>query len=197
MQINTTELISLMRSKDERGLNVLYDQYAPALMGQIVNVVGDRMVAEEVLQECLLKIWNGIDSYDEKKAGLFAWMNRIARNAAIDKGRLKSFQRHQKTEQLTPYVYKIEDRGISTSGIDVDRITKNLDDKYKDVLDHVYLMGYTQKETAEALDIPLGTVKTRLRSAVSTLRETLKNEKNLLYGFIAISLLLIILLLWT
>ena len=193
--IKTTEIISLLRNKDERGLSLLYDQYAPALLGQIVNVVGDHAVAEEVLQQTMLKIWNGISSYDESKAGLFAWMSRIARNTAIDKGRLKSFQRNKKTETVDLHVNSLKDREINTSGIDVDKLVKNLDDKYKVVLDYVYLLGYSQSEAAEALDIPLGTVKTRLRGAIKILRNELKDEKSLFFGlFVLIMLLALILL---
>ena len=194
---SVTEIISMLRSKDERGLSLLYDQYAPALLGQIINIVGDKAVAEEVLQQTMLKIWNGISSYDETKAGLFAWMSRVARNAAIDKGRLKSFQRNQKTEDVQLHVHSLQDSGFSTSAMDVDKLVQKLDSKYRAVIDHVYLMGYTQAEAAENLNIPLGTVKTRLRSAVQILREELKSEKNLFMSItIAVAFLSALLLKW-
>ena len=170
---------------------MLYDRYSPALLGQIINVVGDQKVAEEVLQSTMLKIWNGISSYNENKAGLYAWMSRIARNAAIDKGRLKSFQNNQKTEELKPYVYSLNARSQDASKIDTDRLLKNLDEKHRVVIDYVYLMGYTQAEAAKALDMPLGTVKTRLRSAISLLRNELKDEKKLFIGMFMLLLILL------
>jgi RNA polymerase sigma-70 factor (ECF subfamily) len=119
-------------------------------------------------------------------------MSRIARNAAIDKGRLKSFQNHQKTEEIKPYVYSLNARSQNSSKIDVDRLLKNLDEKHKAVIDFVYLMGYTQAETAEALNMPLGTVKTRLRSAISLLRNELKDEKKLFLGMLVMFLILLL-----
>lgn len=193
--ITSKHVISLLRKQDEQGLAILYDQYSAALLGQIIRIVGNQNIAEEVLQQTMLKIWNGFSSYDESKAGLYAWMSRIARNTAIDKGRLKSFQQNQKTESIDSVVYKRAADVQTNAAIDVDRLTKNLDEKYKAVLDHVYLMGYTQAETSESLNIPLGTVKTRLRTAINILRDELKDEKKLFFGLLLMIMLLALMML--
>jgi RNA polymerase sigma-70 factor (ECF subfamily) len=183
-----------LKAKDERGLSALYDQYSHVLMGIIIRIVRNKGVAEEILQQTMLKVWGSIDQYDENKSTLFTWMSTIARNSAIDKRRLVSFQNNEKTEDIDNLVYTSKTVSSSSSGIDVDRLTGKLESKYKDVLDHVYLMGYTQAEAAEALDIPLGTVKTRLRQAIVILREELKQEKNLFLGMLVLLLILIIIL---
>lgn len=163
-------------------------------MGIIIRIVRNKGVAEEILQQTMLKVWGSIDQYDENKSTLFTWMSIIARNSAIDKRRLVSFQNNQKTEEIDNLVYTSKTVSSSSSGIDVARLTEKLEGKYKDVLDHVYLMGYTQAEAAKALDIPLGTVKTRLRQAIVILREELKEEKNLFLGMLVLLSILIIIL---
>lgn len=174
-------------------MSVLYDRYSSSLLGIINNILKNESAAEEVLQQAMLKIWNNIDKFNEEKGSFFTWMATIARNTAIDKSRIKGFQRHQKTENLENTVITHEVSHTNAFGIDVERLFKNLDVKYKEVLDHLYLKGYTQTEAAEALGIPLGTVKTRLRNAVSILREELKSEKKLFLGMLFLVILLILL----
>ncbi len=160
-------------------------------MGQIKRIVGIPELAEEVLQEVMLKIWNHIDTFDENKSQFFTWANRIARNAAIDKRRLKSFENRKKTDSLDSTVYNVKASGANIAAIDVKKIMTGLDEKYKVVLDHIYLMGYSHQEAADKLDLPLGTVKTRLRMALAQLREQLKNEKKIFLGMLFLIILLI------
>jgi RNA polymerase sigma-70 factor (ECF subfamily) len=192
--IDTSHIINAIQNKEERGLSILYDRYSSSLLGIINNIIEDSRISEEILQQTMLKIWNNIDKFEKDKGNFFTWMAAIARNTAIDKTRLKGFQRNQKTKDLDSTVITHEVSHTNAFGVDVERLFKKLDNKYKDVLDYLYLKGFTQKEAAEALDIPLGTVKTRLRSAVSILREELKSEKKLFLGMLF--LVLILLLLW-
>ena len=191
--IKPKETIALIKSRNEKGLEMLYDDYASVLMGIIIRIVRRKETAEEILQLTFMKVWEGIDKYDENKSSLFTWMSTIARNTAIDKRRLVSFQNERKTENLDNLVSM--EGGIlpSSSQVDVKRLKSMLDEKYIAVLDYVYLQGYSQREAAELLDIPLGTVKTRIRQAINILREELKNEKNLFIGFIALIIILLLL----
>ena len=186
-------MIDGLRKKDERVLSVLYDHYSKPLFGIIIRILGDREVAEEVLQHTFLKVWNNISSYDDAKGPFYTWLCAIARNSALDKGRLKSFQNQRKTDSLDKDVYINKIVNTETASMDAKRLTAKLDKKYKDVLDLVYLMGYTHHEASELLKIPLGTVKTRLRQAIKTLSEELKNEKSLFMGMFVIVILLILL----
>lgn len=90
--METTELVRLLKVKDERGLAYLFDHYAAALNGIIFRIVLSDKLAEEILQQTFLKIWDKIDSYDADKSTLFTWMSRIARNSAIDAKRLKNMK---------------------------------------------------------------------------------------------------------
>ncbi len=158
----------------------MYKQYSEAIYGIVFRIVKRQEVAEEVMQSVFLKVWNNIDSYSEAKATLFTWMAQIARNAAIDKVRLKSYQNQDKTSSITDYEYTFA-ADQNEKSVDLDALTKNLPEKYKILLDKMFLEGYTQQEISDELDIPLGTVKTRLRDAIQILRSSLKNEKHLLY----------------
>ena len=187
------DLIKRLQNRDEQALAYLYDQYSGALMGIIVRILNNREVAEDILQKTMLKVWNGIQSFDPEKSSLYTWMATIARNAAIDQKRLKSFQNQEKTETIDALVHQSQSDQTNTAGIDVQKLTADLDPKYKDVLDHIYLLGYTQQETSEQLGIPLGTVKTRLRLAIKALGEKLENEKGLFLGLLIILLILLLL----
>jgi RNA polymerase sigma-70 factor (ECF subfamily) len=119
-------------------------------------------------------------------------MAAIAKNAAIDKARLKGFQYQKKTKTLENDVHYHKVVHHNALGIDVERLLGPLDEKYKIVLDYLYLKGYSQSEAAEALGIPLGTIKTRLRKAISILRDELKNEKKLFLGLLIIAGILLL-----
>jgi RNA polymerase sigma factor (sigma-70 family) len=187
------DLVRRLQNRDEQALAFLYDQYSGALLGIIVRILNNREVAEDILQKTMLKVWNGIQSFDAEKSSLYTWMATIARNAAIDQKRLKSFQNQEKTETIDALVHQPQSDQTNTAGIDVQKLTADLDPKYKDVLDHIYLLGYTQQETSEQLGIPLGTVKTRLRLAIKALGEKLENEKGLFLGLFIILLILLLL----
>ncbi len=183
------KIIGQLKARNEQGLSVLYDKYAGALNGIIMRVVWDSAIAEEILSNTMLKAWSKIETYDEDKSSLFTWLATIARNAAIDKARLKSFKNNQKTDTISDHVYKI---GFSTNQakLDVDRLITLVDDKYRIVLEKMYLEGYSQSDISKELDIPLGTVKTRLRKAIQLLRKELNSEKSTFYGIALFILLL-------
>ncbi|MEQ9414793.1 MAG: sigma-70 family RNA polymerase sigma factor, partial [Cyclobacteriaceae bacterium] len=120
-----------------------------------------------------LKIWNKIEQYDPNKGRLFTWMLNLARNQAIDKSRSREISKSKKTITIDPLVSTIEEKGSSKQYVDaigLIEVLNKLSDEQKFVVTHLYLKGYTQSELAEEFDIPLGTVKTRLRMAMIELR---------------------------
>lgn len=176
-------IVDLMKKRDERGLSALYDRYGGPLLGIIQRTIKDKATAEDILSQTMLKAWNKIESYNKDRSNLFSWLHTIARHTTIDKVRLRSFQNSNKTESLDSNVFSIvglEDK--SEARIDVEKITSRLDPKYKVVLDLMYLEGYSHSEISKKLDLPLGTVKTRLRSAIQILRGDLKDENNYSWG---------------
>lgn len=157
-------------------MSYLYDNYSGALYGVIFRIVKSEALAEEVLQDVFVKIWNRFDGYDESKGKLFTWMLNISRNQAIDKMRSKEISKDQKTRGLDNFVsavdrdsyieQKIEDIGVKD-------VLLTLPEEQRFVVDCLYFKGYSQSEVAEEFQIPLGTVKTRLRLAMQHLRTRL------------------------
>lgn len=165
-----------MREKDRLALSYLYDHYSAALYGVIVRVVKKEEVAEEVLQDVFLKIWDRFNNYDATKGKLFTWMVNIARNQAIDKTRSKEISKESKTTDIENVVHKIDCEDYveqSIESIGIKDVLRDLTDDQKFVIEHLYFKGYSQSEVAEEFNIPLGTVKTRLRLAMQQLRNTL------------------------
>ena len=171
-------VLRLLRQRNEKGMRLLFEHYAGALMAIIQPVVGKGEVAEEVLQDVLLRIWKKVDTYDADKSRFFTWMARIARNAAIDKTRSKEYKASRRTNPLEDSVSNSSAYSIvvPTDGIGVATLLGKLDDNHRRLLELLYLRDYTQSEAAKKLGIPLGTVKTRARRAIRLLRDLLSNE---------------------
>jgi len=185
-----SRIIELIRRQEEKGLSAFYDKYSSAIYGVTLRILNRPDLAEEVLSQTMLKVWDKIDSYSINKSSLFTWTMAIARNSALDKRRLKSFEHGQKTDSLDSTVYNVEAKNKSEFELDASTITGLVEEKYKVVLDKIYLEGYSQSEAAELLNIPLGTIKTRLRKAILILREKLKDEKSLFFCIILIFILI-------
>lgn len=169
------ELVQLLRQRSQHVFNYLYDNYSGALHSIILNIVNDEELSNDVLQEVFVKIWKQVDTYDSSRGRLFTWMLNIARNASIDTIRSKGYQNSRQNRELT------EDTELSggasetrTDHIGLKKIVHNLKEDYKVLVELSYFQGYTQDEIAKMLGIPLGTVKTRLRTALIQLREIIK-----------------------
>ncbi len=153
----------------------MYANYSPALYGVVSRIVLDQDIADEVLQDAFLKIYQKINSFDAAKGKLFTWMLNLTRNLAIDKLRSKEMSQRRKSDNVGESVYKLDRESTSSKedGIGVRELLNQLDENQKQVMELVYFGGFTQAEAAEELNIPLGTVKTRVRSALIYFRKTL------------------------
>ncbi|WP_238750251.1 RNA polymerase sigma factor [Neolewinella maritima] len=176
-------LHELLLRKDEAGMRYLFDHYGGALNNIISRIVTEPEVGEEVLHDVLLRIWENIDRYEPEKSRLFTWMARIARNAAIDRVRSKSYRQNDKTDTIDAIVvnHTTLSETMPVEHIGLTKLLDSLDNNYRSIIDLLYFKDYTQAETAEALDLPLGTVKTRSRRALQKLRELLKHELLILF----------------
>lgn len=152
-------------------MEILYDNYSSALFGVIHRIVGKEDTAEELLQEAFLKIWNNFAQYDATKGRLFTWMVNIGRNLAIDKVRSKDFINQSKNQNIENAVF-IPDPKLAYDPdlIGIREIVRKLEPEYRQIIDLLFFEGYSQSEVAEKLSIPLGTVKTRSRAAITRLR---------------------------
>ena len=164
------ELVDKLKSQDNQAFTYLYDNYSAALYGIVKQIVGDTEISNDVLQEVFVNIWKKIDTYDSSKGKLFTWMLNIARNASIDKTRSKNFQQALKQVPLTEseMAHPVIRTGIDDYGLK--KVIYKLKSEQRMLVDLSYYQGYTHDQIAKALNIPLGTVKTRLRAALSQLR---------------------------
>ncbi len=159
-----------MQQQDQAAVGALYDAYGGALFGVVLRIVHSRELAEQVLQDTFVKVWRNSATYDASKGRLFTWLLNIARNTAIDVTRSAHFQQSWKTDSLDNLVHKPGGESINPDHLGLKEVVGGLDEKYRSLIDLVYFKGYTQEEAAEETGIPLGTIKTRLRFAISELR---------------------------
>lgn len=177
MQISPTyseeHLVHLLKSRSRDGFDYLYAQYSGALFSVVLTFISDREHAEDVLQEVFIKIWKQIDSYDAQKGRLYTWMLQVTRNSCIDVVRSTKFKMQQQNRELPNSVYErgVEDFNPNTIGLR--QQVGKLKPEHRELVELSYFQGFTQEEMAETLNIPLGTVKTRVRAALIQLRKLL------------------------
>ncbi len=168
-------MVALLKERREEGFTYLYKHYSGALFAIISDIVTDQELAADVLQEVFVNIFRRIEMYDTDRSRLYTWMLNIARNAAIDLVRSKGFRQMNQNREITDPVY--ESSGSVTQQIDhigIRKMLTNLKDDLKQVMELAYFNGYTQEEISDILKIPLGTVKTRVRTALKQLRELMQ-----------------------
>jgi len=172
MKVAEKDIVKMLHQNDKQVMAIIYDQYAPALYGVVLRIVKTEAAAEDVMQDSFVKIWKNGTKYNSSKGTLFTWMLNITRNTAIDKIRSAGFRKSERIQTLDDHVYNQEStsHAINPDEIGVKELLNNLDDKYKEIVDLIYFNGFTQQEVSEHLNIPLGTVKSRLRIALRELR---------------------------
>lgn len=167
-------LISGLQSQNAVAFKTVYHKYASALFGVITRMVNDDHLAEDILQEAFVKIWHNAASYEPAKGRLFTWMLNVCRNTAIDKMRSKGYKTNKKANTddtiLQEHPGKIYD-DIKPDTIGIRDIVNKLKPEMQVLVDLIYFKGFTHQEASEELNIPLGTVKTRLRNAIILLRD--------------------------
>ena len=164
-------LVQRLLARDEQALRLLEVRYGGHLLSVIGRVVRDRELAEDLLQEGLLKVWTSIASYDAEKGRLFTWMVRVCCNQAIDALRSPRHRFHKGTQSLEAAAVQQTPAPVSFNPehIGVRELTQRLKPRQLEVIDLLYFGGCTQVEAAQELNIPLATVKTRARAALVAL----------------------------
>ncbi|NAY92500.1 sigma-70 family RNA polymerase sigma factor [Muricauda sp. JGD-17] len=177
-------IVSLLAEKDDKAISLLYENYGDTLFGVAYKVVKDEELAQDVLQESFIKIWKKADTYDASKAKLFTWLFRITRNTAIDKLRSLNNKADKEVQIDASNVYNVGVESIKPEHLDIQKNLDKIESKYRIVLEALFFEGMTQQEASDELDIPLGTIKSRLKIGL--------RELGKIYGA-AMSLLFIIL----
>ena len=164
-----------MAAGDQEGFTVFYDATSRSVFGIILRVLRDRAQAEEVTQEVFLEAWRNASRYDSTQGTPSAWVNTIAHRRAIDRVRSaeRSAQRDQRHVEGERDMSSPDTSDVVVARDEGDRVRAALDqlpEAQRTALSLAYFDGHTQREVAEMLNVPLGTVKTRMRDAMKKLR---------------------------
>lgn len=186
VQITDVELLKAIARQDETALAELYDRYRLILFGLLVRILNSREEAEDVLQEVFLQVWRRAADFDENRGRPFTWLVTLARSRGIDRLRnlaarervaiAGSREPAEETSDAVADAVRSEQRGLVTLALE------QLPDEQRRPLMLAYFDGLTQSEIAAKLNAPLGTIKTRMRSGLSKLRELL-GEQSASFGF--------------
>ena len=174
ISLSEEELVLALQNREKIAVEALYDMYSASLFGVISRIINDTPTAEDVLQETFVKIWHSFAAYSSDKGRLFTWMLNIARNLSIDKLRSRDFKNQSKNQEIENNVTFIDEQRNTVYKpelLGIKDMVKTLKPEQQAILDLVYFKGYTHVEAAEELGIPLGTIKTRLRTAIIELRK--------------------------
>lgn len=184
------ELMARIKERDPAALSELYDRYKGLLFGVILSVLRKREEAEDILQEVFTKIWEQAEKFDLEKGTVYTWIVTLARNKSIDRLRSKVYKEQKKqsvsldNEDVFHPLYSDESDPLENT-ILIERAKKvhkaldQISESQRKVLQVAYFYGMSQSEISEEFDIPLGTVKTRMRDGMIKLRELLVKETEL------------------
>lgn len=170
------ELVERLQRRDAQALGELYDRYGRLVYSLILRVVRDPAIAEDLVQETFLRIWNRAQVFDAKRGALGPWLVAVARNRAIDylrsaSGRERNSLELEETDHPSLYTDMERDLLASDKARLVRAALEKLSPRQREVIELAYFEGLTQTEMAERMGQPLGTVKTWVRTALKNLRE--------------------------
>ena len=183
-----TDLSVLQRiaARDTAALAELYDRHSRLLFGLILRIVRDRGEAEDILQEAFMRVWTRAETYDAQMGGPLPWIVRVARNCAIDRLRARRVRAvvhapaidFSEVETVVPAtsiqtpeatVLIAEQRRTLTGAL------AGLPAEQRQLIEAAFFEGYTHSELAQRFELPLGTVKTRIRAGMSAMRKRLEH----------------------
>ena len=163
------EILRRLAAGDRHALGELYDRYAGLVNGLALRILRDSTEAEDVVQDVFVQVWRQAERFDPQKGSPEAWLCTIARTRAIDRLRRRVARRESVTEDVpADVVFPRREEGIA-----VRRALQDLPREQRYALELAYYEGLTQSEIARRLGQPLGTIKTRIRTAMLRLRDAL------------------------
>jgi RNA polymerase sigma-70 factor, ECF subfamily len=161
----------------EAALSTLYDRYNRTVYAVGLKILGERSLAEELVQDVFLKVWRSSHTFDPSRASFSTWLYRVTRSAAIDLHRKRAHKVHPipdgeshvlAARDLSATPQEVVDE--SWLSLRVSRALEALDEPHREVIELAYFGGLSQREISERTGVPLGTVKSRTASAFKTLR---------------------------
>jgi RNA polymerase sigma-70 factor, ECF subfamily len=164
----------------EAALSALYDRYSRTVFGVGLKILGDRSMAEELVQEVFLKVWRSSGTFDSTRGSFSSWLYRVTRSVALDLYRKRARRVRPVSDGQSPIAAERDPSAGPQEVVDeswlswrVSRALEVLDAPHREVIDLAYFSGLSQREISEQTGVPLGTVKTRTASAYKSLRREL------------------------
>jgi RNA polymerase sigma-70 factor (ECF subfamily) len=181
-RVPDSALVERIMAGDEGALEALYDRYAGMLFAMLVRILRDTGAAEEVLQDLFLQLWRGASRFDASRGSLAAWLLVIGRNRALS--RLRGKERREilaDSEEFSieavPSSGNLENEAARAQLMQRLRgAMANLPPEQREAVELAYFEGMTQTEIAARTKCPLGTVKSRVRAAMQTLKQLFDDE---------------------
>jgi RNA polymerase sigma factor (sigma-70 family) len=174
------ELYQQVQQGDKQALEALYDRYEKLLYSFSYRVTGQKELSEEVVQEVFIKLWTKKGIYDKSKGKFSSWLLTVARNTSIDmiRKRKESTYTMEERDSIHSNTPSTEDLvEWKEEGTYLRQAVSLLGEDQQKMIDLFYFKGLSQQKIADSCQIPLGTVKGRLRLALQHLRKNLPNSK--------------------
>ncbi|CCF83849.1 sigma-70 family RNA polymerase sigma factor [Nitrolancea hollandica] len=183
--LSDQELIERVRARDHEAMAMLYDRYSRAVYSLALHVLREQRAAEDIVQDVFLTFWQRPTTYIPERGAFGPWILRVARNRAIDLLRRGSREHTKDGDREFSLEQQIVDpepepddlvwhRAVAER---VREAITELTGPQRQVIELAYFGGMTQSEIAAYLDTPLGTIKTRVRTALSRLAKIMAEEE--------------------
>ena len=173
--VSDGELIRLVGSGDRSAFDALYRRYARPVFGLALRRLGDRGRAEDAVQETFASVWRAAGSYRPERGPGAPWLYAVARNAIVDNGRARREPPVETPDEISDEQGPPDHAEAGWTAWRVHRALAELPENERQVIELAYWGGRSQSEIADLLGIPLGTVKTRTRTALSRLSRLLED----------------------
>jgi RNA polymerase sigma-70 factor (ECF subfamily) len=179
-QLAEQALLQRVRAHDEAALEALYDRFGGLVFTLALRIVGDRELAQEVVQDAFLRCWRGAERYTEARGSVAAWLMGVARNRAIDLLRSRQHQARLREQAALPPGHdgdapdhRDDPEAVVLRHLVTDAVAA-LPTQQRQAIALAYFGGLTQAEIARVTNVPLGTVKSRIRDGMERLRHDLR-----------------------
>lgn len=172
--ISDWSLLERVVQKDESALSLLYDRYSGLVFSEAKRILRDAGAAEEILQDLFYQIWRTASQFDPARGSLAGWLVVVARNRAISKLRRKGGKGEELQENAVDLRVDLESSASQNLLVEkVRKVLGGLPEGQRAAVEYAYFEGMSHTEIAAKMGEPLGTIKTRIRSAMETLKQVL------------------------
>lgn len=179
LDLSDADLVARFLWRDEAALSEIYDRYSSLLFGLAMRVSGSKERAEEIVQDAFMKLWRNPSLFDSSRAALSTFLITLVRNAAIDTLRRQRYSTPLEDEEGEPLplassiATPLEQAELAQTAVRVRAAMSELSEAHRRTVELAYFQGASREEIALEMNVPLGTVKSRLKYALDKLRATL------------------------